>query len=114
MASKLGKAASAKNIGKKKKVIVPLYPPGLPLSDIWYTYSDLILMITVQRKVTYRYIQKGILRVHACGGTVRFSKVYVDLMFQNGGKKFAWFGWPMWKTGKSHCQGQVRKISSGT
>jgi hypothetical protein len=37
MASKLAKAASAKNIGKKKKVIVPLYPLGLPLSDIWYT-----------------------------------------------------------------------------
>lgn len=94
-ASALPKAASPKNVRRKKKEFIPLYPPDLPLSDTWYTYADLILIIKVGRGAIYRYIQMGILRVHAWGGTVRFNKAYVDWMFENGGKKFTWIGWLM-------------------
>lgn len=87
------KAASPKNHRRKKKKIVPLYPPDLPLSDIWYTFADLTIKINVKRGAIYRYIKKGILRAHYWGGTVRFNKAYVDWMFENGGKKFTWFGW---------------------
>jgi hypothetical protein len=92
-ASALPKAASKKNSPRKKEKIVPLYPPDLPLSEKWYTYADLVIMIQVKRGAIYRYIQKGILRKHYWGGTPRFNKTYVDWMFENGGKKLSWFGW---------------------
>jgi hypothetical protein len=92
--SMLPKAASQKNkAGHRKKEIVPLYPPDLSLSEKWYTYTDLEQIINVKRGVIYGYTRKGILRLHNWGGTVRFNKAYVDWMFENGGKKFTWFGW---------------------
>jgi len=91
--SKLPKAASPKSTRRKKKKIIPLYPLNLPLSDIWYTFADLMLIIKVKRGVIYSYIRKGILRPHDWGGTIRFNKAYVDWMFENGGKKLSWFGW---------------------
>jgi hypothetical protein len=93
-AGALPKAASPKNNPpQKKKKFVPLYPLDLPLSDTWYTYSDLIIMIKVERGAIHRYSKRGLLRAHRWGRTVRFNKAYVDWMFENGGKKFTLFGW---------------------
>lgn len=86
-------ALKKKAVAKNRKGIVYLSPADLPLTDKWFTISELEIMFNVKRGVISRYRQAGILRPHKWGGTLRFNKTYVDWMIQNGGKKFTWLGW---------------------
>ncbi len=64
-------------------------PLDLPLSEKWYPFKDVMVMLKLTRPVIDRLIKSGLLITHKWGGTLRINKAYLDWMLENGKRVFS-------------------------